>query len=98
MKKVIKDPKDEKIIELEKRITKIEKYLIYQAFGPPHGTDPAYYESLEFIKGKEYISFNQLQKFLEIGYARVGAILDLLEKNKKIGPKENRKERRKIIG
>lgn len=58
--------------------------------------DPAYYEALEFIKGKSFITYSQLQKGLNIGYARTSNILELLRKNKKIGPKENGREKRKI--
>lgn len=58
--------------------------------------DPAYFEALEFIKGKPFITYNQLQKGLNIGYARTSNILELLRSNKKIGPKENGTEKRKV--
>jgi len=59
--------------------------------------DPAYCEAIGFIKGKSCITYSQLQKGLSIGYARTARILELLEKNKKIGPKVNDKEKRKIL-
>lgn len=87
---------EDRLTILEKRIEKIEKYLHYLAVGK-EGIDPAYYDAEKYIKGKKSVTFNQLQKFLEIGYARVGKILELLEKNKKIGPKESEREKRIVL-
>jgi len=59
--------------------------------------DQAYLEAIEFIKGKSYITYHQLQKGLNIGYARTINIMEILEKNNKIGPIENGKEKREIL-
>ena len=59
--------------------------------------DPVYYDAVQFIKDKSYITYNQLQRGLNIGYARTSQILELLEKNHKVGPQENGKEKRKVI-
>jgi len=58
--------------------------------------DQAYFYAENFIKGKSTITYNQLQKGLNIGYARTAHIMELLEKNNKIYPKENGREKRKI--
>lgn len=63
-------------------------------FSPPEIVeDPAYYDALEFIKGKSFITYNQLQKGLNIGYARTTRIVELLEKNKHIALKTEGKEK-----
>jgi len=58
--------------------------------------DQAYFYAEDFIKGKSTITYNQLQKGLNIGYARTAHIMELLEKNNKISPKEDGKEKRRI--
>jgi len=58
--------------------------------------DPSYFDAVEFIKGKPYITYNQLQKGLNIGYARTAHIMELLETNRKIGMKKEGREKRKV--
>lgn len=59
-------------------------------------TDPAYYDAEMFIQEKSTITYNQLQKGLNIGYARTARIMEMLESNHKIGPKENGREKREV--
>lgn len=63
---------------------------------PDIADDPSYFDAVDFIKGKSYITYNQLQKGLNIGYARTAHILELLETNHKIGVKKEGREKRKV--
>jgi len=59
--------------------------------------DPSYFDAVEFIKGKPFITYNQLQRGLNIGYARTSRILELLEENHKIGKGIDGREKRKVL-
>lgn len=78
---------------IKKLIARIKLYFVKDKIE----IDSSYFEAIEFIKGKSYITYHQLQKGLNIGYARTSQILELLEKNHKVSPQENGKEKRKVI-
>ncbi len=85
-----------KITHLETSIIKIEKYITYMQLGE-FGHDPAYFDTLNLIQGRKHVSFNWLQRKLDVGYARTQRILDRLEKEGKIAPKINGRKKRKVI-
>ena len=78
-------------------IYKQRQKLRLTLFPIDHDTDKEYFDAVDYINGKSYITYNQLQRGLNIGYARTSQIMELLEKNRKIGSKENDKEKRKVI-
>ena len=78
-------------------IYKQRQKLRLTLFPIDHDTDKVYFDAVDYINGKSYITYNQLQRGLNIGYARTSQIMELLEKNRKIGSKENDKEKRKVI-
>jgi len=61
------------------------------------GTDCAYYHVLNWLKGKDTITGDQIVKQFQVGYARAGRIIDTLEKEGYIAPKVGKSEKRKVI-
>ena len=56
-----------------------------------------YPEIKTWVKEKDFVSYNQIQKHFQIGYAITGRIMNALEKNKIIGPQIGRSIKHKVL-
>lgn len=89
---------DEKIKNLEDRITRIEEFLnTFRAYAPVSGPDPLLEEAKEIIMRYDKASASLLQRRLSVGYARAARILDQIEEMGVIGPGEGAKPRDVLI-
>ena len=59
--------------------------------------DPLREDILNFLSDKEYVSAADIQRHFEIGYNRTTRLLEQLEREGIVGPRENSRGRRKIL-
>lgn len=81
----------EKVDELEKRVTKLEGLVIVP------DDDVLLEQAVETLKGYDMVSASLLQRRLRIGYARAARLLDILEEKGIVGPGEGAKPRKVLI-
>lgn len=89
------DELTKKIVDLEKRVQKLEKETSTPV-GSPDRDDMLLAEAIALTKPYNMISASLLQRRLAIGYARAARILDQLEKLNLVGPAEG-SEPKKVI-
>lgn len=87
------DALKKKVVELEKRIQKLEDEA-NPPVGSPDQDDKLLAEAIALAKPYNMISASLLQRRLSIGYARAARILDQLEKIGLVGPGEGSKPRK----
>jgi DNA segregation ATPase FtsK/SpoIIIE-like protein len=82
-----KDETKKKVIELEKRVKKLEDAL-FPDTGKPDQNDILLVDAIAQTKPLNNISCSYLQRKLMIGYARAARIMDELERLGIVGPGE----------